>query len=165
MLPLRNSFGSLLKAGVFFPSLSLQVKVQTFFQKSRKKKDHSENDPALEKEQAKSRKRVKSLVRRQKMTEAQKLIQQELELEEWGTEAQVKVCFLRGAWCTQKYRHFHSYFKILILISCQQLGTRLIELLLDSAFVQSPADQTPDSSPDIRPAFRHVLRQPIIENG
>ncbi|KAF8687200.1 hypothetical protein HU200_042868 [Digitaria exilis] len=112
-----------------------EVKVQTFFQKSRKKKDHSENDPALEKEQAKSRKRVKSLVRRQKMTEAQKLIQQELELEEWGTEAQVK------------------------------LGTRLIELLLDSAFVQSPADQTPDSSPDIRPAFRHVLRQPIIENG
>ncbi|KAF8658576.1 hypothetical protein HU200_059036 [Digitaria exilis] len=66
------------------------VKVQTFFQKSRKKKDHSENDPALEKEQAKCRKRVKSLLRRQKMTEAQKLIQQELELEEWGTEAQVK---------------------------------------------------------------------------
>jgi hypothetical protein len=31
------------------------------------------------------------------MTEAQKLVQQELELEEWGTEAQVKVCFLHGA--------------------------------------------------------------------
>jgi DNA-directed RNA polymerase len=41
----------------------------------------------------------------------------------------------------------------------------LIELLLDSAFVQSPADQTPESSPDIRPAFKHVLRQPIVENG
>ena len=40
-----------------------------------------------------------------------------------------------------------------------------IELLLNSAFVQPPADQTPDSSPDIRPAFKHVLRQPIIENG
>jgi actin-related protein len=37
-----------------------------------------------------------------------------------------------------------------------------IELLLNSAFVQPPADQTPDSSP---PAFKHVLRQPIIENG
>ncbi|ONM56489.1 DNA-directed RNA polymerase 3 chloroplastic [Zea mays] len=69
------------------------------------------------------------------MSEAQRLVQQELELEEWGTEAQVK------------------------------LGSRLIELLLDSAFVQPPADQTPDSSPDIRPAFKHVLRQPIIENG
>ncbi|TKW22107.2 hypothetical protein SEVIR_4G204400v4 [Setaria viridis] len=112
-----------------------EFKVQSFFQKSRKKKDQSENDQALEMEQAKCRKRVKTLVRRRKMTEAQKLVQQELELEEWGTEAQVK------------------------------LGSRLIELLLDSAFVQPPADQTPDSSPDIRPAFRHVLRQPIIENG
>ncbi|KAJ1260156.1 hypothetical protein BS78_10G211000 [Paspalum vaginatum] len=112
-----------------------EFKVQSFFQKSRKKKDQGENDPALEKEQARCRKRVKSLVKRRKMSEAQKLVQQELELDEWGTEAQVK------------------------------LGTRLIELLLDSAFVQPPADQTPDSSPDIRPAFKHVLRPPIIENG
>ncbi|EER88745.2 hypothetical protein BDA96_10G274900 [Sorghum bicolor] len=112
-----------------------EFKVQSFFQKSRKKKDQGENDPALEKEQAKCRKRVKTLVKRRKMSEAQKLVQQELELEEWGTEAQVK------------------------------LGSRLIELLLDSAFVQPPADQIPDSSPDIRPAFKHVLRQPIIENG
>lgn len=112
-----------------------EFKVQSFFKKSRKKKDQGEHDPALEKEQAKCRKRVKSLVKKQKMSEAQRLVQQELELEEWGTEAQVK------------------------------LGTRLVELLLDSAFVQPPADQTPDSSPDIRPAFKHVLRQPIIENG
>uniref|UniRef100_A0A0D3GJD3 DNA-directed RNA polymerase n=1 Tax=Oryza barthii TaxID=65489 RepID=A0A0D3GJD3_9ORYZ len=113
---------------------SWNFKVQTFFQKTRKK-SAGENDLALEKEQAKCRKRVKSLVRRRKLTEAQKIVQQEIELEEWGTESQVK------------------------------LGTRLIELLLDSAFVQSPADQTPESSPDIRPAFKHVLRQPIVENG
>ncbi|VAI80753.1 unnamed protein product [Triticum turgidum subsp. durum] len=115
-----------------------EYKVQAFFQKTRRKtrsKTDSENDPALNKEQAKCRKLVKSLVRRRKLTEAQKLVQQEIELEEWGTEAQVK------------------------------LGTRLIELLLDSAFVQSPADQTPDSSPDFRPAFKHVLRKPIVENG
>ncbi|XP_051204605.1 DNA-directed RNA polymerase 3B, chloroplastic [Lolium perenne] len=111
-----------------------EFKVQAFFQKTRKK-SRSKNDPALDKEQAKCRKLVKSLVRRRKLTEAQKLVQQEIELEEWGTEAQVK------------------------------LGTRLIELLLDSAFVQSPADQTPDSSPDFRPAFKHVLRKPIVENG
>lgn len=61
---------------------------------------------------------------------------------------------------------FLSYHcKILTLFLVLQLGTRLIELLLDSAFVQSPADQTPESSPDIRPAFKHVLRQPIVENG
>ena len=99
------------------------------------------------------------------MSEAQKLVQQELELEEWGTEAQVKVRFF--VQCKQKHEpcHSHSKFLILTLISCIQLGSRLIELLLDSAFVQPPADQTPDSSPDIRPAFKHVLRQPIIENG
>ncbi|GJM97829.1 hypothetical protein PR202_ga14785 [Eleusine coracana subsp. coracana] len=115
-----------------------EFKVQAFFQKSRKKgrtKDQGETDLAVDKEQAKCQKRVKSLVKRRKLSAAQKLVQQEIELEEWGTEAQVK------------------------------LGTRLIELLLDSAFVQSPADQSPDSSPDFRPAFRHVLRQPIVENG
>ncbi|KAG8075105.1 hypothetical protein GUJ93_ZPchr0006g43375 [Zizania palustris] len=115
-----------------------EFKVQTFFQKTRKKctsKNEGEKNQALEKEQAKCRKRVKTLVKRRKLSEAQKIVQQEIELEEWGTEAQVK------------------------------LGTRLIELLLDSAFVQSPADQTPESSPDIRPAFKHVLRQPIVENG
>ncbi|KAL6603080.1 hypothetical protein ACP70R_043441 [Stipagrostis hirtigluma subsp. patula] len=114
-----------------------EYKVQMFFQKSRKKgrrKDQVENDTALE-EQARCRKRVKSLVKRRKLSEAQKLVQQELELEEWGTEAHVK------------------------------LGSRLIELLLDSAFVQSPAGQSPDSSPDFRPAFKHILRQPIVENG
>lgn len=31
------------------------------------------------------------------MSEAQKLVQQELELEEWGTEAHVKVHFLYSA--------------------------------------------------------------------
>ncbi|KAL6874119.1 hypothetical protein ACP4OV_014201 [Aristida adscensionis] len=115
-----------------------EFKVQAFFQKTRKKsrrKDEGENDPALEKEQAQCRKRVKSLVKRRKLSEAQKLVQQEMELEEWGTEAQVK------------------------------LGTRLIELLLDSAFVQSPANQSPESSPTFLPAFKHILRQPIVENG
>lgn len=67
--------------------------------------------------------------------------------------------------CKRKHKPFYRHSKFLTLISCIQLGSRLIELLLDSAFVQPPADQTPDSSPDIRPAFKHVLRQPIIENG
>jgi transcription initiation factor TFIID subunit TAF12 len=72
----------------------LQFKVQAFFQKTRKKSrstNHGENDPALDKEQAKCRKLVKTLVKRRKLTEAQKLVQQEIEMEEWGTEAQVKV--------------------------------------------------------------------------
>lgn len=87
----------------------LQFKVQAFFQKTRKKgrsKNQGENDPALEKEQAKCRKRVKSLVKRRKLSEAHKLVQQEIELEEWGTEAQVKVCFPHNK---PTITHFLSY--------------------------------------------------------
>jgi DNA-directed RNA polymerase len=97
------------------------------------------------------------------LTEAQKIVQQEIELEEWGTESQVKVFFCPLHLQSQPSCLMHC--KILTLFLVLQLGTRLIELLLDSAFVQSPADQTPESSPDIRPAFKHVLRQPIVENG
>lgn len=39
-----------------------------------------------------------------------------------------------------------------------QLGSRLIDLLIDSAFVQSPTDQLADSPPDVRPAFRHIFK-------
>jgi hypothetical protein len=75
----------------------------------------------------------------------------------------VKVCYLDSVPKTTEFSL--ARFENIILLLWLQLGTRLIELLLDSAFVQSPADQTPDSSPDFRPAFKHVLRKPIVENG
>ncbi|XXG51801.1 hypothetical protein AAC387_Pa03g0293 [Persea americana] len=39
-----------------------------------------------------------------------------------------------------------------------KLGGRLIELLTESAFVQPPLDQSVDGPPDIRPAFRHIMK-------
>lgn len=39
-----------------------------------------------------------------------------------------------------------------------KLGCRLIELLTETAYVQSPIDQSADSPPDIRPAFRHLFK-------
>uniref|UniRef100_A0A0E0HUC3 DNA-directed RNA polymerase n=1 Tax=Oryza nivara TaxID=4536 RepID=A0A0E0HUC3_ORYNI len=91
-----------------------EFKVQTFFQKTRKK-SAGENDLALEKEQAKCRKRVKSLVRRRKLTEAQKIVQQEIELEEWGTESQVKLL----------YSHQLTKHQRVLQIFDQHLNTRL----------------------------------------
>lgn len=39
-----------------------------------------------------------------------------------------------------------------------QLGSRLIELLTETAYVQPPLDQLADGPPDVRPAFRHRLK-------
>ncbi|XP_014495967.1 DNA-directed RNA polymerase 3B, chloroplastic [Vigna radiata var. radiata] len=39
-----------------------------------------------------------------------------------------------------------------------KLGSRLIELLVDTAYVHSPVNQFGDTPPDIRPAFRHCFK-------
>ncbi|CAK9315095.1 unnamed protein product [Citrullus colocynthis] len=39
-----------------------------------------------------------------------------------------------------------------------KLGSRLIELLIESAFIQPPVSQSADSPPDIRPAFWHRFK-------
>ncbi|KAK9697452.1 hypothetical protein RND81_08G038400 [Saponaria officinalis] len=39
-----------------------------------------------------------------------------------------------------------------------KLGSRLIELLIDTAYVQHPTNQSADSPPDVRPAFRHRFK-------
>lgn len=46
-----------------------------------------------------------------------------------------------------------------------QLGCRLIELLTEVAYVQSPASQSADAPPDIRPAFRHIFKIIAMESG
>ncbi|XP_048228185.1 DNA-directed RNA polymerase 3, chloroplastic [Ricinus communis] len=44
-----------------------------------------------------------------------------------------------------------------------KLGSRLIELLTETAFVQPPVNQSADVPPDVRPAFRHRFR--IVKNN
>lgn len=46
-----------------------------------------------------------------------------------------------------------------------KLGCRLIELLTEIAYVQSPASQSADAPPDIRPAFRHIFKIIAMESG
>ncbi|KAL0340199.1 UNVERIFIED_CONTAM: DNA-directed RNA polymerase 3B, chloroplastic [Sesamum radiatum] len=46
-----------------------------------------------------------------------------------------------------------------------ELGCCLIELLTQSAYVQPPVDQSADSPPDVRPAFRHFFKIAPRESG
>lgn len=49
--------------------------------------------------------------------------------------------------------------------SYAQLGCRLIELLLESAFVQVGSDPIEDTVPVVQPAFRHMLKHIPDEDG
>ncbi|KAJ8428968.1 hypothetical protein Cgig2_013935 [Carnegiea gigantea] len=46
-----------------------------------------------------------------------------------------------------------------------KLGCRLIELLIETAYVQYPINQSADSPPDVRPAFTHKLKMLCHEKG
>ncbi|CAN6446738.1 unnamed protein product [Victoria cruziana] len=74
------------------------------------------------------RKKVIDLMKKQKVREVTQIVKRKDESEPWGVEAHAKV------------------------------GCRLIELLIETAYVQHPPDGTVDGPPDIRPAFRHSLR-------
>jgi DNA-directed RNA polymerase len=44
-----------------------------------------------------------------------------------------------------------------------QVGSRLVELLTQTAYIQPPSDQLEDGAIDIRPAFVHSFR--TVTNG
>ncbi|CAN0838286.1 DNA-directed RNA polymerase 3, chloroplastic [Linum grandiflorum] len=73
------------------------------------------------------RRRIKSLLRRKKLMQVQKLVKTE-EIKPWGRVIQAK------------------------------LGARLIHLLTEVAFIQTPVDQLTDTPPDVRPAIRHRFK-------
>lgn len=54
--------------------------------------------------------------------------------------------------------YFGFHFLFLLCNVIYQLGSRLIELLTETAYVQPSLDQLADAPPDIRPAFRHRFK-------
>ena len=44
------------------------------------------------------------------------------------------------------------------LYESMQLGSQLIELLIETTFVHSTANQSADTPPHIRPAFSHAFK-------
>ncbi|KAL7132631.1 hypothetical protein ABFS83_12G087600 [Erythranthe nasuta] len=89
----------------------------------------SEEGPDPEaKEQDRLRKKVKILMKKQKVQQVRNIVRHQDDLKPWGQDAQVKV------------------------------GCRLIQILTQTAYIQPPVDQRDDGAPDIRPAFVHTLK-------
>ncbi|XP_038987045.1 DNA-directed RNA polymerase 3, chloroplastic isoform X4 [Phoenix dactylifera] len=119
-------------------AIEQEFKILTYLEKTKRpgrRKSQEEKDVILNQGQENLRKKVTKLIKMKKLIEVQKLVKNEIELDSWGRDGQAK------------------------------LGSRLIELLIESAFVQSPPNQLVDSLPDIRPAFRHSLKAVAKEDG
>ncbi|GLT77095.1 hypothetical protein SLA2020_487120 [Shorea laevis] len=116
-----------------------EVRIQRFLEKTKKKsttnkKPENESGPMtseqdkLAKQEARLRKKVTQLIKRQKVQQVRQIVKGHDDSKPWGQESQVKV------------------------------GCRLIQLLMETAYIQPPTDQLGDGPPDIRPAFTHALR-------
>ncbi|KAL3378579.1 hypothetical protein AABB24_004484 [Solanum stoloniferum] len=109
-----------------------QVRIHKFLEKTEKHK--AEKDRKMEDgehatlEQKKLHKKVTSLMKKQKLRAVNQIVRSQDDSKPWGQDAKAKV------------------------------GSRLIEFLLQTAYIQSPADQLAVDPPDIRPAFIHSTR-------
>ncbi|URD75747.1 hypothetical protein MUK42_09414 [Musa troglodytarum] len=118
-------------------AIEQEFKIQAYLEKSKRRRRKNEGDQnvILCKQQEILRKKVMRLIKMKQLIEVQKLLRNEIEMESWGRDGQAK------------------------------LGSRLIELLLESAFVQVPCDSLADCPPEILPAFRHTFKNISKENG
>ncbi|GAB2248408.1 hypothetical protein Droror1_Dr00008290 [Drosera rotundifolia] len=105
-----------------------EAKIYKFLEKAKRK--DATNSRHDDKAEVKERlnKKVKSLIKQKKTHQLKKIMQAHDDSGPWGQDAQAKI------------------------------GARLIELLIETAYIQPPADQMGDGPPDIRPAFIHSLK-------
>ncbi|KAK9095670.1 hypothetical protein Scep_027139 [Stephania cephalantha] len=79
------------------------------------------------KEKGNLRNKVLDLMKKQKLHQLRQIVKRQEDSKPWGQAARIKV------------------------------GTHLLDLLMQTAYIQPPVNQAPDSTPDIRPAFKHSL--------
>ncbi|KAL3346621.1 hypothetical protein AABB24_025189 [Solanum stoloniferum] len=113
-------------------AIEQEVRIHKFLEKTEKhkaKKDRKmEDGEHATLEQKKLHKKVTSLMKKQKLRAVNQIVRSQDDSKPWGQDAKAKV------------------------------GSRLIEFLLQTAYIQSPADQLAVDPPDIRPAFIHSTR-------
>lgn len=119
-------------------SIEQEVRIHKFLEKSSKKKhDKGKKKEVVEsteviKEEEKLRKKVIDLMKKQKLAAVRGILKGLDDTKPWGPVMKTKV------------------------------GSRLIELLVQTAYIQPPSepesDQSQDGGPDIRPAFVHSFR-------
>ncbi|KAM7464420.1 hypothetical protein LguiA_032541 [Lonicera macranthoides] len=116
-----------------------EVRIHKFLEKTKKSKGSNkildEDDIPIMKEQEKLRKKVNFLMKKQKLHQVREIVKGQVDSKPWGQEGQVKV------------------------------GCRLIQLLMETAYIQPPVDQLEDGPPDIRPAFVHTLKTVETQRG
>ncbi|PRQ53261.1 putative DNA-directed RNA polymerase [Rosa chinensis] len=113
-------------------AIEQEVRIHNFLERTKKKKVGKDQETgesdAMMKENEKLNKKVTNLMKKQKMQAVRHIVRGHDDSKGWSQEAKAKV------------------------------GSRLIELLTQTAFIQPPANQLGDGPLDIRPAFVHTFR-------
>ncbi|KAJ4978990.1 hypothetical protein NE237_009770 [Protea cynaroides] len=114
-------------------AIEQEVRIHKFLEKTKRKTDLDKKNQEGKSEpvtieQERLRKKVNNLMKKQKPQQLRHILKGQDDSKPWGQDAQAKV------------------------------GSRLIELLMETAYIQPPVDQAADGPPDIRPAFRHSLK-------
>ncbi|CAK7326431.1 unnamed protein product [Dovyalis caffra] len=125
-------------ASVVGEAIEHEARIHKFLEKTKKRKNvkdkvsEVESDAAIDEELTKDhdrlRKKVTTLMKKQKVQQVRQIVKHQDDSMPWGQEAHVKV------------------------------GSRLIQLMIETAYIQPPVDQIGDGPPDIRPAFVHTLK-------
>lgn len=123
-------------------AIEQEIRIHNILEKTRKKKENANDSkngvegesPAVMKEQENLRKKVTDLIKKQKLPAVRKIVKGKDDSKPWNADARAKV------------------------------GSRLIELLLQTAYIQPPCDQLADSPSEPRPAFVHAFRTVSYEN-
>ncbi|XP_028792476.1 DNA-directed RNA polymerase 2B, chloroplastic/mitochondrial isoform X2 [Neltuma alba] len=117
-----------------------EVRIHKFLEKTKKKngdtakKEGGDKVNALSREQDKLRKKVTDLMKKQKLAVVRKMVKGQDDSKPWGSDNKARV------------------------------GSRLIEILIQTAYIQPPSDHPGDCPPDIRPAFFHSFKT-VIRHG
>ncbi|KAL6961101.1 DNA-directed RNA polymerase 2, chloroplastic/mitochondrial, variant 2 [Sarracenia purpurea var. burkii] len=121
-------------ACVIGEAIEQEIRIHNFLKKTKKKKidrntKNEQDDSTTEvQEQEKLQKTVTNLMKKQKLQAVRQIVKGRDDSKPWGQDARAKV------------------------------GTHLIELLIQTAYIQPPVDQFADGTPDIRPAFVHTQK-------
>ncbi|WCJ25474.1 DNA-directed RNA polymerase 1 mitochondrial [Euphorbia peplus] len=120
-------------------AIEQEIRIHKFLEKTKKikagrgRKKQQVESNDVSPEQEKLRKKVTDLIKKQKLPAARQIVKGQDPSKPWSQETKAKV------------------------------GGRLIELLIQTAYIQPPADQLGDDPPDIRPAFVHIFQNQTNE--
>ncbi|XP_054819802.1 DNA-directed RNA polymerase 2B, chloroplastic/mitochondrial-like isoform X2 [Prosopis cineraria] len=121
-------------------AIESEVRICKFLEKTKKrkgdtaKKEEADNSNALVREQDKLRKKVTDLMKKKKLAVVRRMVKDQDDFRPWGQDNKARV------------------------------GSRLIEILIQTAYVQPPSDQPWDCPPDVQPAFFHSFKT-VIKHG